>query len=318
MIYTIFTNDEILAKQQLNKILDKVNLKDDMMNQSSFDCANANIDEFLDYANTAPFFAKYKAAILKNPVFLTGEKTKANFEDFIEKFNNYLDDPVDTTIVIIMAIYPKLDDRKKIVKRIKNDFKFLSVEAPNVEELYVMLSKMASKRNCQITREATESLIQRVGSNLVDLVSEIEKLTLYKSDGVINVEDLEDFVEYSIESNIFELSNAILEHKTGYALELLDDMAKYGMEPIVLLSILANQLRIALLAREYRLVGMNQSSIAKKLKIHPYRVKLALELKFDDAKIKDLLSSLASLDYSIKTGKVNKHQGLRLLILKLK
>lgn len=318
MIYTIYTSDEILAKQQMNKILDKINLKDDMLNQSSFDCVNANIDEILEYANTAPFFSDYKAVILKNPVFMTGEKTKVNFDDFLLKFNDYLDNPNESTIIIILATYSKLDERKKIVKRLREEFKFLTVETPNINELYAMLCKMTDKRNCQITKAATESLVNRVGSNLVDLVSEIEKLSLYKHDGIIDVEDLDNFVEYSVESNIFELSNAILDHQTSRALELQEEMIKQGMEPIVLISILANQLRIALLSRQYTASGLNQAQIAKKLKIHPYRVKLALELKFSDSSIKDLLSSLASLDYSIKTGKVNKHHGLRVLILKMK
>ena len=57
--------------------------------------------------------------------------------------------------------------------------------------------------------------------------------------------------------------------------------------------------------------------IASTLKVHPYRVKLALEANYPDFELKDILKKLHNLDYEIKTGKVDKIVGLENFLLHL-
>lgn len=317
MIYTIHSNDDVMFKDYLAKIYRNNNIQADIMNTQEFDVLERSIDEILDYCLTTPFFSDYKICILKNPVFLTGESSKKDYSEFIEKLENYIDNENPSTILIIYANYDKLDERKKINKILKEKTNFKKLETPNPEQLAKIIIKMFENNNISINMSNALFIIDKVGTNLVDLQKEIEKLSLYKPNSTLNREDIEDFIVYDIDASIFDLSNAILEKNTVLALDTFDNLLAEGFEPIVLISVLANQLRIALMANLYQRQGYNQSDIAKKLKIHPYRVKLALKLKYSSENIKDILLKLADLDYQIKIGKINKHKGLKVLILNI-
>lgn len=315
MIYTIQATDDFLGKEKLQKLLKNDKFKTDLMNTVEFDCTENNIDKILEYCNTAPFFTEHKVAILKNPIFLTSEKSKEDFENFINGLLEYIENPCETTIMVIYSNYEKLDERKKIVKKLKSLTKFVAIQLPTTAEIKVIINDRLSKRDCKISDEASALLIEKVGNNLSDIISEVEKLSLFKPGDNLTIEDVEEFVVCNIDSNVFELSNAILDREHSHALQLFEDMTKGGLEPIVLVSILANQYRIALLTKIYAKNGVSADEVAKKLKIHPYRIKLAGKLRYNERAIKEILVKLANLDYRIKTGRVNKFQAIKIFIL---
>jgi DNA polymerase III subunit delta len=317
MVCTIHAKDDALGKAQLNEILNNKYRRTDMMNTQEFDCLDVDIDQVIDYCFTAPFFAEYKVAILRNPIFLTGEKTKRDYTEFVDKLMHYLENENKTTILIIYSLYEKLDDRKNIVKKLKKEYKFISLGAPNTIEMGNIIKRQVNKVNASIEDKAIERLIELVGADLVNINSEVEKLVLYKPDETITKKDVEEFVVYNSESTIFDLSDTILSRNGTRSLELYDELIKSGMETVVLTNILANQIRIALLSQIYQEQGLQQAAIAKKLKVHPYRVRLSLKLKYSAENLKEILVKLAALDYNIKIGKVNKHQGMKLLILSI-
>lgn len=317
MIYTIVSTDDVMVKEYLKKIYKNNNIKADIMNTQEFDALDCDVNEFIDYCLTTPFFSDYKICILKNPVFLTGESSKKDYSEFVEKLEYYLENENPSTILIIYANYDKLDERKKITKLLKEKTNFKKIETPNPEQLANILIKMFQKNNINISIDDSLFIIEKVGNNLVDLQKEVEKLSLYKPNDTLSREDIEDFIVYDIDASIFDLSNAILEKNIPKALDTFDNLVREGFEPIVLISVLANQLRIALMASLYQRQGYNQIEIAKKMKIHPYRVKLALKLQYKNEDIKDILLKLSELDYQIKIGKVNKYKGLKVFILNI-
>lgn len=315
MIYTIQSVDDVIVKEHLKKIYKQNDIQVDLMNTSEFDCRTVEIEQVLDYCFTAPFFSENKVAILKNPIFLTGENVREDYTIFIEKLMNYIENENEKTLLVIYANYEKLDERKKIVKFLKEKTNFKKLESPNAGQLTGIVKKMIEKRNSSIDLKTVEYLIDRVGNSLVDLGSEIDKLTLFKSNNTITIEDIEEFVAYSSDASIFDLSNAILTRNTSKAMSLFEELSREGFEPIALISILSNQLRLALLAKTYQREGLNNASIAKKLGVHSYRIKLALQLTFSDKNLKETLLKLANLDYQIKIGKINKYHGMKLFIL---
>ena len=64
--------------------------------------------------------------------------------------------------------------------------------------------------------------------------------------------------------------------------------------------------------------GYSEKDIASTLKIHPYRVKLAIQNSRNYSKetLLNYLYNLAIIDIDIKTGKINKDLALELFILK--
>lgn len=317
MIFTIHSKDDVLGKEKIKQILSSKNIKTDLMNTTEFDCLTTNIDQIIDYCYTTPFFADSKIIILKNPVFLTSEDSKINFDDFIEKLTKYIENENESTIMFIYLVSEKMDERKKIVKYLKEKTIFKQVHLLNHLELKTIVKNRFKKFNSEIEDDAINYFIDQVGTNLVDISNEIDKLILFKNDDIIKLEDINDFVTCNIDSSIFDLSNAILAKDIIKSLSLFEDLITNGMEPIVLIDVLASQFRLALLVKEYKKEGFDNANITKQLKKHPYQIKLASQLKFSNEDLKENLLKLANLDYKIKTGKINRHHGIKLFILSI-
>lgn len=95
-------------------------------------------------------------------------------------------------------------------------------------------------------------------------------------------------------------------------------MLKINEEPLKIIIILANQFRIMYQSKELLKKGYTEKDIASILKIHPYRVKLAIQngRSYSSKTLLKYLNDLADIDIGIKTGKLNKDLALELFILK--
>ena len=82
---------------------------------------------------------------------------------------------------------------------------------------------------------------------------------------------------------------------------------------------IANQFRLLLQTKIMISNNINEGDIAKYLKVHPYRIKLAHQksnrLSIDI--LKKYLSDLGELDYKIKSGITNKNSALELFFINL-
>lgn len=323
MVFTIHSKDDTIGREKIKEILKSKNIKTDLMNTMEFDCLTTDITQIVDYCYTTPFFASHKVVILKNPVFLLSEKSKVDFDDFIVQLVNYIENENEQTIMFIYSLTTKLDDkldeRKKIVKYLKENTVFKSVDLPSNLEIKNIIRNRVEKYHAVIDQDAIDLLLEKFGSNmnLVNLSNEIDKLIMFKQNDVIKKADVKDFVTCTVESSIFDLSNAILKKDIVTSLNLFEDLIANGEEPIKLISILATQFRIALITKGYQLEGLDYKSIGKKIRIHPYRVELASKLNFSNEDLENNLLKLANLDYMIKIGKVNKHYGTKLFILSI-
>lgn len=172
----------------------------------------------------------------------------------------------------------------------------------------------------QMDKKEVEYFINRVGNNLSILKEEIDKLKLYKDDEkVITQKDIEQLTHKNIDTDIFKLIDSILSTRKKEALESLEEMMKYGEEPIAIIVMLANQFRIMYQSKQLLKKGYSEREIANLLEIHEFRVKKALEKgrKYSSDEILKKLEDLADLDYQIKSGQLDKNIGLELFILNM-
>ena len=174
--------------------------------------------------------------------------------------------------------------------------------------------------NYDINTKTINLFIDRVGSDLLLLENEAEKLKIYKyEDKKIDENDVLSAINKNIELDIFSLiDNIVLKHKNE-ALEIYNEMVKYGEEPIKIMIMLANQFRLMYQVKLMHKKGYSEKDMASTLEIHPYRIKLSFEKsrKFDEKRLIDLLDELSNLDNKIKMSEIDKKLALELFILKL-
>lgn len=303
MVYLLYGLNDFEIDSEIKKLT-----KDyDKMNISKYDLTETDIKEVINDAETFSMFADNKVVIAENAIMFTS--SGANTE-IIENYLNHIN---PHTILIFTVNAEKVDERKKITKLIKKNYKLISFNEASSPSAFV--KRQLSGYN--ITSSVIAFLIDRVGSNPLILENEINKIKAYKDDTTITKEDIVKLTNKNQEIDIFKLIDDIVEKNKDEALAIYHEMLKVGEEPLKIIILLATQFRLMYQSKELAKKGYSEKNIADTLKVHPYRVKLALQKgrKYKSETLLNYLLTLANIDIAIKTGKTDKNLALELFLL---
>lgn len=287
---------------------------------SVYDLEETELDAAVEDAETMPFIGERRVVIAKNPYFLTSEKKKEKVEHRFEKFEQYIKNPAPFTVFVLFLPHEKLDERKKLTKQIKKNATVVEMNSFSEEETVGWIKEKAKQENIEIEEEAVLELMKKTAGNLMVMNKEIDKLCTYVGSGnIITVQTVHELVFRSLEQNVFELIDAVVKKNAEEAFRIYYDLIKMNEEPVKILSLLAQQFRLLSQVKELAKSGYGQAQIAQNLKVHPFRIKLAMQKSrsFQEEELQNILKSLADTDYEIKSGKKDKKFALELLLLHL-
>ncbi|SHE10345.1 DNA polymerase III subunit delta [Chlamydia abortus] len=285
-----------------------------------YDLNETPLDVVLDDSETVPFLVPKKVIIAENAQFLTGAKENSKVEHRLERLTEYLKNPVDYTVLILVVDAEKLDERKKLVKALKERKCLLAFQTLTAEELADWAARRANRLGMTFGSGALEKFLLYGGTDLQSLAMELDKLSLYVgSGGEVTADLVEQMVARTTEQNVFILIDELVKMNTGKALEILQDLYKQKEEPIKIVALMARQYRLIAQVKELVQTGYSHQQIAGAVGAHPYAVKLAAEQarKYDVNRLNRILSRLADLDYQMKSGQIDKSFGLELLLLNM-
>lgn len=320
-IYLVQGTEAYLAelfKTELMKQL--IHTEDDQFNYASFDMEEQPLAAAIEEAETIPFFGDYRLVFIENPYFLTAERKNTGLDHDLASLIRYLEEPSPSTIFVFSANYEKLDERKKITKALKKQATLINVQPMPENEIRQYLSQTIESEGYEIRPEAFELLLQRTDYKLTSLMGEIQKLFLYATETkVITLDSVKELVPKSLEHNVFDLTSEVMSGHSETAIQLYEDLLLQGEETIKLNAILLTQIRLLLQTKILSNLGYQQANIAETLKIHPYRVKLAMQQvrTFDLQRLEVIYDELVENDYRMKTGQMDKELLFQLFILKL-
>lgn len=306
MVYLLYGTKEFQINEEIKKICKNI----DEINISRYDLNNDLLSLAIEDAQTLSLFEDKKVVIIENADMFTGSTSKDS--EIVQK---YLDNINENTTLIFIVHNDKLDTRKKITKLIKEKGKVLEYN----DELDTISLVRKLFKGYNIDYKTINLFIDRIGNNPLIIQNEINKIKIYKgNDKNITDEDILNLTIKLIEIDIFKLIDYIVKKDKEKALELYYEMLKMNEEPIKIVVILANQFRIMYQAKELFKKGYSEKDIASILKIHPYRVKLAIQngRNYTSETLLKYLNDLANIDIGIKTGTLNKDLALELFILK--
>lgn len=314
MLYLLYGTEEYLIKKEVNKIIQKNKI--DEINISKYDLLQDNIKDVIEDATTMSLFSDNKLIICDNAFIFTRKKVKSNFEQDTESLLNYMNNFNPSTIIIFIVNSDNVDSVKKITKQIK---KVGTVKDYNKENNIVNIIKEMFD-GYSIDNKIINMLIDRVGEDLIKLSNEVDKLKMYKyEEKQILEEDVENLISKNVDADIFKLIEAVIKNDKKTSVEIYHEMIKYNEEPIKIIITLANQVRLIYQTKELYSRGYTQYDISKKLDVHPYRIKLALQngSMYSSDRLIKILSELSNLDLNIKNGRINKDIAFDVFLLGL-
>lgn len=311
-IYVIQSLDSFLIEKKIEEIKKKYQI--DLGSISNYDLEEHTLEQVLEDLDTYSFLTPMKCIIVSNPTFLTTEGGKIN-EDTLEHFERYLDHPINEHILIL--IISKLDERKKIVKKLKKIATFYQLEQDPIAYVKEAL------KGYQLTPGSLSMLVEYCNHNISKLSQECEKLKLYCLDShLIRKEDIEELVERELDDSdtyVFSFVNALVLKNKKESLQIYHNLLKLGLDPIAIVTLVANQFRLIYQVKILTEERHNKEEIAKILECHPYRVEKAKmsAMTYLENELLDYLVKLADLDLKMKTGKMDSSEALEMFILEM-
>ncbi|MCM3635475.1 DNA polymerase III subunit delta [Paenibacillus camelliae] len=319
--YVLYGKDRYRMEQFVELIKNKMFQPEDQnMGINKYDTQETSLDEIMMEADSAPFFMEKKLILVKDSVVFGTGKDNSKLEHRQEAILNYIEHPLESSVVVFIVNAEKLDERKKLVKSLKN--RKVIIHFPELEpnQLLQWLKKRAGEQGRLLDPDGGELLIRRVGVSMQQLVQELDKLCLHVGErGEITRELVDQLIGVTVEEDVFLLVDAIVNVKLSDALAMYKALLIRKEEPIKLVALIVRQIRMMIHIKELEGHHYSPQQIAGMIGAHPYAVKLAAEKSkgYQKKRLAELLSSLADLDYGMKTGKVDKALGLELFILSL-
>lgn len=321
-IYLLYGIETFIINETKQKLMANVLTEEDMdFNFSVYDLEETPVEIAIEDAETFPFFGEKKVIILQNPYFLTTEKPKGKAEHHLKILETYIENPVPYTILVFSCPYEKLDERKKITKLLKKHAEVVEAKKLNENELIKWIQQETKRHGVEMDREAIEQFIALVGSDLMNVQLELGKLALYAQDTrVIDTDIVLKLTSRSLEQNVFELLDFLVKRNLEAAFRIYYDLRKQNEEPIKILALIASQFRLIYQVKSLTKKGYGQQQIARSLKVHPFRVKLASghARSFTENTLENIMRWLAKTDEELKTGGSSREIALELLLFKLK
>jgi DNA polymerase-3 subunit delta len=307
-------------EEELKKIL-----KDNIY--TSFDLNGVELDDVLEEASYFSLFDDKKYMVVKNAQIFGASKRKSKEEDSDdeekvskkdEKLLQYLNEPNDNT-VLIFTYNGKADTKKKICKIIKDRYKFIQIEDLKPKEIYSRIEKSLKDSGYKLDNSNTGYYIVNNALNNYDLaINEVEKIKLYYGKGcTIKYEDVVNIVSKNIEDNNFKFIDTVISKDIKEAFKIYDDLMIQKVEPIMLMSMLAKEVRNMLLVKKI------MKTKSKKDMIEILGLKFDFQIdklisnsyNFSEEKLEGYLVLLSDLDYKIKRGKISNKLALEMFIM---
>ena len=321
----VLTGEDVGQFEWLKKdILKKIGYDPSDLNYSYFDMKEASYAEVELDLVSLPFFADEKIVILDHLLDLTTAKKRNLTDEDLKQFENYLENPSESTRLVIFA-EGKLDSKRRLVKLLKRDAQIIEATTPKEQDLKRYFASQAQELGLHFVGDSLDQLLLKSGYDFGELQKNIALLQAYKEDGQITLEDIEEVVPKSLQDNIFDLTQMILKRQIDQARNLVKDLRLQGEDEIKLIAILLGQFRMFSQVKIFSEEGQSESQIVASLselsgrKVNPYQVKFALRdsRRLSLSFLKQAMMTFIEADYAIKSGTYEKDYLFDLALLKV-
>jgi DNA polymerase-3 subunit delta len=182
---------------------------------------------------------------------------------------SYLKHPCPSTCLVLTSPQKKgLSELEPAVGRAGKVIHFSNLTEKDAPR---WLQERAMQRGKRLGGLAASFLVEQVGLDRSRLEGELEKISLYVGDRKnIEMEDLKQAVGSYRSFTVFELLQYVSRHRTAQAVTSLRNLMLSGEPPLIVLSLLARQVRIIWQVKDGLKQGLTGPEIGQKLKLPPF------------------------------------------------
>ena len=278
-------------------------------NDSTFNLTGDDARDAIAAAEQLPMMSQRRVVRIKN----LGKLKEADEEVLL----NYVNRPVDTSVVIFIT--EEIDKRKKLAKMLMAGAAF-EFQPLKLNELQAWIRFYLKDLTAEIEPQALQRILETVISDLHTLANELNKLAAAAlPSGRITTELVDSLVGRSREHMNWELSDHIVSRNRRGALKTLKDLLDDGVEPLLLIGLIAGTYRRMALAKALLSQGASPATIFSEVRMPPFKQRdyLALLNRVDSERLARTIRRVAETDLGIKTSKATPRMQVEMLVCEL-
>lgn len=307
-IYLLYGKEDYLRKQYRDKLRDAMVDVENTMNYNYFEGKDISIPALIDLAETLPFLAERRVIVVENSEL---------FKKSADELADYLKGCCETTHFLFVE--KEIDKRNKLYKAVDSNGLCVEFTTPDETTLKRWIAGMLKNEGKKITERDVLYFIEKTGTDMENIRTELEKLVCYCQDKeIIQAEDIDEICTKQITNQIFEMINAMAEKRQKKAMELYYDLLALKEPPMRILSLISRQFNLLLQVSQLKAKGYDNKKIADKTGLKPFIVGkyIAQCSKFKQAELKEALQACLDADEAVKTGKMTDLLSVELLLVK--
>lgn len=277
---------EALIRESVDSIKNK--LKDSVDFASEFFTFDSSmLDEIIACIVNFPLFSENKLVVVEQAQNLNSEQCK--------RLTSCLDLLQQTFLILIS----RGKTGRILLEKVMSCGKVIDHSKARSRDIGKLIENQFNLAGRNITKEAVDYILARLGGDTSLIKSEIEKIVAFSSSGEIGVRNIEPVISSAESVNIFEMLDAVVEGKARLAFEKLGSVCAKD-DPMFVLN---------MLKRHYRLIAKSKSlspeQVVSKLKQHQFVAqKLSRQARrFDIRMMRQVFEILLSTEKDAKSGK---------------
>lgn len=263
-------------------------------NQTILYGRDVTVEDIISNAKRYPMMADRQVVIVKEAQELSRT---------IDKIENYVENPQNTTVLVFAYKYKTLDKRKKVTKLLSKHGVVFESKKMYENQVGTWINRVLQGKGYSIEPKATAMLVEFLGNDLSKISNELNKLQIIlPKSHTITPKDIEVNIGFSKDFNVFELQNALGSKNQVKAYQIAQYLADNQKEnPMVVTVSLVFSFFVKVL-KYHGLKDKNPNNVAKVLGISPFFVKdydVALR-NYPMKKVSSIVASLRDIDVKSK------------------
>lgn len=318
MIYLLYGEDVLSLDEMLKSLKQSAGpaeLYD--VNVTTLDGAQVSYGELVATASTVPFLSDKRLVIVRGLLSRFESRNSRNggrasaSERKLGEWEGLGDAlkgvPESTDLVFVDG---GLSAGNPLLKAVRPLAQAHTFPLPSARELPQWIRQRAAKLGVNVEPKAVSTLAETIGSDTRVIDNELQKLALYRMSQPVRQEDVEEMVSYAKEASIFAAVDAVLEGRAGAAIRMIQQILDAGRPPVYIITMIARQVRLLILAKELKAQRLQQAEIGRRLSLSGYPLTKTLEQegRFTHQRLADIHRKLLEADLAIKSGGASDEQ----------
>jgi DNA polymerase-3 subunit delta len=263
-------------------------------NQTILYGRDGTIEDVVSTAKRYPMMAERQVVIVKEAQDLI--KT-------IDKLENYVENPMLSTVLVFCYKYKTLDKRKKLPKLVAKSGVLFESKKLYENQVGDWIKRVLAGKKYSIEPKANAMLVEFLGNDLEKINNELEKLQIIlPKDSTITPKHIEENIGFSKDFNNFELLNALGSKNQLKAYQIVQYFSdNQKANPLVVTTSTVFGFYVKLL-KYHGLKDRNPKNVATVLGVNPFFLKdydVALK-NYPMRKVSQIVSFLREIDVKSK------------------